>query len=219
MSVSPFWIGAAAGALLLGALLAALWYRRQARAERVLLEPERYVAPTTQIDPPHAPLNEINHLIQAGRKLEAIQLYQQETGAALPEAKAAVEALDIGISPATFETALRTPLADLEAELHELLAQNKKISAIRLYRKRTGLNLKASRMAIEEMMASGNLAPLPADITVFPDNLDSVALEQEIRALLAQNKKISAVELYRDQTGSDLNAAKIAVERLEQHNG
>lgn len=52
----------------------------------------------------------------------------------------------------------------------------------------------------------GALIPEPATLTAD--------LEREIRSLLDQGKKIEAVKVYKDQTGSSLKDAKDAVESL-----
>lgn len=48
---------------------------------------------------PPATREDMFSLLQEGRKIEAIRLYREQTGAGLAEAKAAVEALERGVSP------------------------------------------------------------------------------------------------------------------------
>lgn len=101
---------------------------------------------------------------------------------------------------------------NLEAELRALLAEGRKIDAIRRYREATGAELAAAKEAVEalergERAASG-------------ESVDSV-LESEIVAMLQGAKKIEAIKLYRERTGLGLKEARDAVEAIavEHHLG
>lgn len=50
----------------------------------------------------------------------------------------------------------------------------------------------------------------------IPDSITTAELEQEVRSLLDQGKKIEAVKAYKAQTGSSLKDAKDAVEALQR---
>ena len=90
-------------------------------------------------------------LLEQGKKLEAIKLYRQRTGAGLAEAKAAVERLQR-------QEAMRT--GDLEPQLIELLGRGEKIAAIRLYRSHTGANLAEAKAVVEHVAVKHGLAPV-----------------------------------------------------------
>ena len=94
---------------------------------------------------------------------------------------------------------------DFEAELWTLLAEGRKIDAIKRYREQTGAGLAEAKQAVEALERG---EPPPAG-----DRADS-SLEAEVLALLEQGRKIKAVKLYREQTGVGLKEAKDAVEAI-----
>jgi ribosomal protein L7/L12 len=88
-----------------------------------------------------------------GRKIEAIKLYREVTGAGLKEAKEAVEALDRrGGLPSVDDP-------EFEPGLLSLLRQGLKIDAIKLYRERTGAGLKEAKEAVEALASRHGIAP------------------------------------------------------------
>lgn len=92
---------------------------------------------------------ELLSLLAAGRKIEAIQLYRDRSGADLAEAKQAVEGLQRGRSLPRPTDSVSPPPADLEEEVIRLLQDGRKLEAVRAYRERTGLGLKESRDSVE----------------------------------------------------------------------
>ncbi len=103
-------------------------------------------------------IDQIRQLARAGKKIEAIKLVREQTGLGLKEAKDAVEAIERG---ETLELTLRVTSTthgvsgvDLDP-ITELLRQNKKIEAIKLYREQTGLGLKEAKDAVEAIEATG----------------------------------------------------------------
>jgi ribosomal protein L7/L12 len=108
-----------------------------------------------------ARLSEIAYLVQAGRKIEAIKLYRAVTGASLVQARAAIEGMEVTgmLNVAAAQPQVGASIGAAEAgvpyELLEqiavLLAQNKKIQAIKLYRERTGTGLAAAKDAIDSI--------------------------------------------------------------------
>jgi len=111
-----------------------------------------YTAPQTV----SAAEESIHELLAAGRKIEAIKLYREHTGAGLAEAKAAVEAIQRGeATPSSIEHS--APSGDLERQLEQLLRRQQKIAAIKLYRERTGLGLKEAKDAVEAFAAKHNI--------------------------------------------------------------
>lgn len=93
--------------------------------------------------------------------------------------------------------------ADIETELRSLLAGGHKIEAIKLYRQRTGVGLAEAKAAVEALERG---EPVPTKRA-----MDST-LEQEVVSLLEQGKKIRAIKVYRERTGSGLKEAKEAIE-------
>ena len=88
-------------------------------------------------------------LMQAGKKIEAIKLYRQETGCGLKEAKDAVEALAAGqpIARRSGESVeyIGIDPNSLEGQVLALMRAQKKIWAIKVYREQTGVGLKAGK--------------------------------------------------------------------------
>jgi len=103
------------------------------------------------------------------------------------------------------------PSGDLDQRVRELLDQRQKIAAIKLYREETGAGLLEAKNAVEAL-ASGS--PLPGQ-----DRPIESDLEADILRLLKQGEKISAIKLYREQTGCGLKDAKDAVEALGEKHG
>jgi LSD1 subclass zinc finger protein len=89
-----------------------------------------------------------------GRKIEAIKIYRANTGVGLKEAKDAVEMFERGQTPPPPSTPASSPPpsgnVDL-AQIRLLLAQGKKLEAIKLYREQTGVGLKEALDIIEAM--------------------------------------------------------------------
>jgi ribosomal protein L7/L12 len=86
-------------------------------------------------------------LVRDGRKIEAIKLYRDITGAGLKEAKDAVEALERDGSLPTKPNGSSAG----DADIVDLLRAGQKIRAIKLYRDRTGSALADAKNAVEAM--------------------------------------------------------------------
>ncbi len=103
---------------------------------------------------------------------------------------------------------------DLEARLWQeilnLLAEDRKIEAIKRYREMTGAGLADAKAAVERI--AEDTPP------VLPQKADAV-LEMEIVSLLGRGQKIAAIKLYRERTSSGLKAAKEAVEAIGSRHG
>lgn len=91
---------------------------------------------------------ELVTLIQTGQKIEAIKRYRQRTGVGLLEAKTAVER--IGAAPRP-EPEYRVESSPLETSVRRLLAEGKKIEAIKLYKERTRTGLKEAKSAVDNI--------------------------------------------------------------------
>jgi ribosomal protein L7/L12 len=106
-------------------------------------------------------------LIRQHRKLEAIKLYKDETGAGLWEAKEAVEAIERGQSPGEVSPHTK-PFGDaaLESEIVNLLRQQAPIQAIRRYRESTGGSLRDAKIAVDAIARRHGLRAAPSGCAV-----------------------------------------------------
>jgi len=106
------------------------------------------------------------------------------------------------------------------------IANSSKIHAIKLFREKTGMGLKESKEAVEqmerEMSAGATVIARPvvsaSDRTSQPT--PSVGLPDSVMAQVCddirQGRKINAIKLYREVTGVGLKDAKDAVEQIER---
>jgi len=99
---------------------------------------------------PNDKLTEIEEALRQGRKIDAIKLYRECTGAGLPEAKAAVEQLESG--PPSAPGAPGSSGSALPG-VQEAIFRGEKIAAIQLYRQQTGAGLAEAKMAVERIEA------------------------------------------------------------------
>ena len=100
---------------------------------------------------------------------------------------------------------------DLEEQLKELVANGNKIAAIKLYRETTGVSLSEAKEVVDTIALGSppNLStPGQAD---KPDSF----LENRIKNLLAERKKIEAVKVYREAYNCGLKEAKDAVDLIQ----
>ncbi len=86
-------------------------------------------------------------LMREGKKIAAIKVYRESHGVGLAEAKAAVETLAAGGTPA----AEASPEED--DDVLELMRGQKKIDAIKVYRERYHVGLKEAKDAVEALAA------------------------------------------------------------------
>lgn len=98
---------------------------------------------------------------------------------------------------------------DVKAQVARLIAANRKIEAIKVFREATGVGLKEAKDAIE----SGSFAS-GGGRAAGPD-ADAVDLD-EVRQLVERGNKLEAIKAYREATGVGLAEAKHAVEQLER---
>lgn len=94
---------------------------------------------------------ELQGLLAAGKKIEAIKLYREQTGADLAAAKNAVEAMERAAdgSSATGE--------EVHEQIVELLREGRKIQAIKVCRENTGMGLKESKELVEALAVKHGL--------------------------------------------------------------
>ena len=83
-----------------------------------------------------------------------------------------------------------------DAEM-ELLATGPKIAAVKAYKDRTGVSLKAAKAAIDAVHV-----PVPTGLE----------LTHAERQMVADGHPVSAIKAYRDRTGVDLRTAKAAID-------
>ena len=108
---------------------------------------------------PAVRLREVMALIQSGQKIEAIKLYREITGVGLKEAKDAVEAMEAGQPVTVANFKLETPaVTDASqdprvGEMVQLIYDNRKIEAIKLYREIFDTGLKEAKDAVEAIAA------------------------------------------------------------------
>ena len=94
------------------------------------------------------PSSEVLDLIRQGKKIAAIKLYREQTGAGLKEAKNAVDAYADG---SAYTDADNNPSHSTQAspEVLELIRQGRKIDAVKLYREQSGGGLKEAKDAVD----------------------------------------------------------------------
>ena len=116
--------------------------------------------------------------------------------------------------------------ASLAGKVTGLYQQGKKVEAVKLLREQTGLSL-ADAVTIVEKIASrsksgsnsGSKSAVKRERPPRTDTAPSTApvdldTELEVRSLVADGDKITAITLVRARTGWDLSAAKDYVESL-----
>ena len=100
--------------------------------------------------------------------------------------------------------------SEMLKQIQDLLAQGKKIDAIKQYREQTGAGLKAAKDVVEAIEQGRPLQRLREFDGGF---------EVELTGLLQDGRKIEAIKRFREQTGVGLKEAKDAVERLAASTG
>lgn len=137
------------------------WLQELERKIDLLLNYFELDAAATQSMPES--LRAIAALVNQGKKIEAIKLYRQQTGASLEEAKSLVERLDANshiyqrvsrkldlvLLKLEIPNTTRNASEDFYGEIKALLRDRNKIEAIRVYREATGLGLREAKAAVE----------------------------------------------------------------------
>lgn len=110
-------------------------------------------------------LVEITGYLRAGKKINAIKIYREVTGAPLAEAKDAIDRLDLAIKlygtmvvadAIMGGTQQGMPVnmdfqSILLTEMAYLISQGKKINAIKLFRERTGMGLEEAKAVADRI--------------------------------------------------------------------
>jgi ribosomal protein L7/L12 len=98
-----------------------------------------------------------------------------------------------------------------EQQIMEMITAGNKIAAIKLYRERTGASLAEAKAAVEAMrpgvFVETTLPSQPREPDLF--------LENQIKRLLTERKKIEAVKAYREAYHCGLKEAKDAVDLIQ----
>ncbi len=121
-----------------------------ARAARARAGAPCAPGPRGEREPAPELLAEVAELLRAGKKINAIKRYREETGLSLKEAKDAVDALEAGGIPASGPSPAPSAAGDDE-DIRDFLRAGKKIQAIKVYRERYGVGLKQAKDAVERM--------------------------------------------------------------------
>lgn len=100
----------------------------------------------------------------------------------------------------------------LEAEVKTLIAQGKKIEAIRLMRETKGLTLEAAKDSVEAIERHGR--PTLGEMGMMSAVRLAQQLGRDVHDLVASGQKTEAIRRVRDQTGLGLKEARELVDRL-----
>ena len=107
-------------------------------------------------------LAEFTVLLQSKKKIQAIKLYRQVTGADLTQAREAVERIEMAMVAGNL-TSDMLPFAatpsfgagqGMMSEIEQLIVQRRKIEAIKLYRQMTGASLIEAKEQIDRLETS-----------------------------------------------------------------
>ncbi|HLG76528.1 MAG TPA: ribosomal protein L7/L12 [Ktedonobacteraceae bacterium] len=172
---------------------------REARMAVSQIAQELVDAQVAQLTAQMSERTDMQQLLSANKKIEAIKLFRTQTGTDLRTAKRAVERMLAGQRAET--------VLDLDASVANLLERRQKLQAIKLYRESTGVGLKEAKEAVEaiERTMGGPRNGVEGGL-VDPD---------ELQRLILAGKKIEAIKYYREQTGAGLREAKDAVDWLD----
>ncbi|MBA2285042.1 MAG: hypothetical protein H0W02_06145 [Ktedonobacteraceae bacterium] len=101
--------------------------------------------------------DELQNLLQAQQKIQAIKLYREDTGASLREAKLIIDRMAATNAVAVHSTFAEPGSHELTSqfttEIQDCLRVGHKIEAIKIYREQTGVSLKEAKNAVERMEA------------------------------------------------------------------
>lgn len=102
----------------------------------------------------------------------------------------------------------------LRAETIQLLADGRKIEAIKQVRETTDWDLRRAKEAVEHIQHSKVAKPHVSDTESDDGPVPGDELAGEIRRLLLERKRIEAVKLVRERMGWSLQKSKEYVERI-----
>ncbi|RIQ34780.1 hypothetical protein [Jiangella rhizosphaerae] len=155
----------------------------------------------------------VGALLAEGRLIPAVKLIRQQTGLGLAEAKAYADRLAAGADSAPPPQSPRASISpEAMARIQHLVAQGKKLQAVKELREHTRLGLREAKLTVDRMAESAVvLAAEPPEPPA--DRTDEVMAR--VQALVAEGKKIQAIKLLLDNAPDlDLRKAKEIVDRL-----
>jgi len=126
-------------------------------------------------------LDDIRAHLAAGRKIEAIKLYREATGAGLAEAKEAVELIEAGRPPKSGSNASLGEDQALQG-VSDFVLRGRKIEAIKRYREATGVGLKEAKDVVDALERQLNPAAVLARDAAMRRTLRFVVLALVILA-------------------------------------
>jgi len=104
---------------------------------------------------------------------------------------------------------------EIDDQLKNLLAKNRKIEAVKLVREHTNWGLKEAKDYVDKLALSLKTGGQGQAQAAKPGvNRNLLLIEGRLQALLRENKKVEAVKLVLEQTGWGLKEAKDYVDRL-----
>lgn len=103
------------------------------------------------------------------------------------------------------------PVAMDDTVLHQLVSQGRTIEAIKRVRDSTGMDLHEAKAYVERL-ARRSSPETANERHAMPDP----DIEQKVRDLLSQRRKIEAIKRVREATGCGLREAKEYVEAIER---
>jgi ribosomal protein L7/L12 len=116
-------------------------------------------------------------------------------------------------SPDMLPQPLRTDITD--AEIEAAIRAKRTVEALRLYRQRSGCDVREAKSAVEAMARHIHPHGMPHSVVPQPQRTDitNAQIEAEIRA----KRLIQAIKLYRERHHCSLKEAKLAVEAMARH--
>ncbi|KQZ24086.1 ribosomal protein L7/L12 [Microbacterium sp. Root553] len=157
-------------------------------------------------------------------KLPEAQVYTPQQTTAQPTASRFA-------SPATATSSQMAPshlTPTVTAEIDRLIAADKRIHAIKVFREHTGVSLKEAKDRIDHwsisttaphLAATSNITATASSITPTPSSVRGAlppSIAAEVDHLVASDQKIRAIKVVREQTGFGLKDAKDIVESWPQ---
>ena len=115
-------------------------------------------------------------------------------------------------APAVKPAAGAVAAAPIEAQVKALIAQGRKIEAIKLVRETNRISLEAAKDSVEAIEQHGR--PTLGEMGMMSTVRLAQELGKDVHKLVAKGQKIEAIQLVRERTGLGLKEAKEIVDRL-----
>ncbi len=143
--------------------------------------------------------------LDRGNKIEAIKVYRELTGLGLKEAKDAIEYL-MAHPDYVGEKKKRAAYDTMDAGIRDMIQEGRINEAIEVYQKFAG---------VDEYTAMDAVAEIEHELRQG-ESTEASDIDDRVRNLALEGKKIEAIKLYREMTGLGLKEAKDAVEGMER---